>query len=214
MYGRRATDERRGKVSRMSQPGERPSQGQMPVLDTKVAFTRLYADPRLIAYRSSIPLNEVEWVGYHVNRRYMRGMFGIGKDVFDDRFRFQAGRYRPHAKPLAVVSVEWTTWHGNDQPQAWTFLVNLSRQYLEPRLVNELAGRVRRGETVDVGGLAVNQGGVHGHGFSLPGQLIAGTRLYGGMVWVYQTGLAEPVLSVPQENPNAVLIPALFEALR
>jgi hypothetical protein len=176
---------------------------------------RLYADTHIIAYdRSSIPLNEVEWVGYHAIRRHTRGMFGIGKDFFDDTFRFRVGRYGLHMQPLAVVSVELMTMRENDEPAAWTFLANLSRYYVEPRLVAELAGRVLRGETVNIGGLSVNQGGVHGRGFSLPGQLISGAQIYGGTVWIYRTGVTAPVLNLPQSNPNAVLIPALFEALR
>jgi hypothetical protein len=39
------------------------------------------------------------------------------------------------------------------------FLVDLSRHYLEPRLVAGLAARVRRGETVDVGGLQASGDG-------------------------------------------------------
>lgn len=70
-------------------------------------------------------------------------------------------------------------------------------------------------ETVDVGaGLKVHQGGIKGGKVSLSWQAVSGTQLSGGKVWIYQAGVEKPVLFVPQQNPNAVLIPELFAALR
>jgi hypothetical protein len=193
----------------MSQSGQ--------VLDTKVAFTRLHADQEVITYgRESIRLDQVKWVGYNVIHRYTRGMFGIGQRYFDGTWRFQVGNEYRGKRPVAAISVQWSSMKEHYQPEEWLFLVNLSRRYLEPRLIADLVARVRGGETVDVGGLKVHQGGIAGgkpH-VSLPWHSLAGTRLYGGLVWIYQAGVAKPLLRMPQQNPNAVLIPALLDAVR
>ncbi len=99
----------------------------------------------------------------------------------------------------------------------WTFLVNLAQQCLEPRLRARLVDRVRRGETVLVGGaLRVSR---HGIGclkpaLSLPWHSYGGATVSDGAVWIHQAGAGKPVVAVPLSNPNAGLIPALLVALR
>jgi hypothetical protein len=196
----------------MSQPGWYPAEG--PVLDTTVEGRHVHADPRVIAYDGdSIALDQVEWVRYHVVRTSMRGTFGLGRMHIGDEWHFEVGRYPLKQAPM--VAMVFPSFRRNTRHEAWTFLVNLSRRYLEPRLVAELAGRVRGGETVDVGaGLKVHQGGITGGKVSLPWHSISGTRLSGGRIWIHQPGVSKPVIFVPQQNPNAVLIPELLTALR
>jgi hypothetical protein len=193
-----------------------------PVLDTKVGFRQLHADPQMISYGGrSIALDQAEWVRYRSIRTTTKRHFGL-VEWHDANWYFSAGPY-PFAR-ATMVDLEIVT-HGKDSPppDAWTFLVNLSRRYLEPRLVAGLAARVRHGETVNVGGLQVQGDGVGASrpaglvrdartGF-LPWRSISRVRLAGGQVWIDQAGASESKFSAPLTNPNAVLIPALIAAL-
>jgi hypothetical protein len=103
-----------------------------------------------------------------------------------------------------------------DAPEFWTFLANLSQRYLEPRLLADLVDRVRRGETVLVGGaLRVSQDGIAciKPKFSLPWQSCGGAKAANGAVWIYEAGVEKPLTAASLSNPNATLIPALFAAL-
>ncbi|MFI9818068.1 hypothetical protein [Saccharothrix variisporea] len=152
-----------------------------------------------------IAVDEVEWVRHHSTHTTEKRLFGRKHRT---AWHFSAGG------PGTTLTLELTT-EGKDAPppQAWTRLVDLSRRHVEPRLVDEFADRVRRGETVEVGGLEVHQGGVAAPGGSLRWPAIGGARIADGQVRVLQVGTSEPAFSVPLSNPNAVLIPALFTAI-
>jgi hypothetical protein len=193
-------------------PYGQPQQVAGPVLDTTVDRKHVYADPRTISYDGrSIPLEHVEWVRYFVGGTDMRGPFGIGRSAISRDWHFEVGRYP--VKDAAMVAMAFGTTGGKEHG-AWSFLVSLSQHYLEPRLVAELARRVHSGDTVEVGaGLKVRSGGISGGRVALSWNDVDGTSLKDGMVWIHKVGARKPVLSVPQQNPNAVLIPALFTAL-
>jgi hypothetical protein len=59
----------------MSQPDWSGQDGEVPVIETTVGWSRLYADPDVIMYgRKSIALGQVEWVSYSaVNITEKRG---------------------------------------------------------------------------------------------------------------------------------------------
>ncbi|RKR92278.1 hypothetical protein BDK92_6716 [Micromonospora pisi] len=187
--------------------------GGVPVLDTTIGWTRLHADPQVITYgRKSIALDQVEWVSYSsvqvAEKRFMFPTF------YDNRWDFQVGRYPYYGGPKVAVSLS-KGGRRAEQPQEWTFLVNLARQYLEPRLLNELVSQVRRGETVTVGGsVKVSREGIAcaKPRFSLPWASISPAFLRNGMIWIHQAGVEKPVLTVPLSHPNAALIPDLFAA--
>jgi hypothetical protein len=195
-------------------PSEGPAQsGRGPVLDTTIGWTRLHADPEAISYgRKSIALDEVEWVSYsaaHIAEK--RFMFPT---TYYNKWDFRVGRY-PYS-PGRDITVHFSKpGRHAEQPAEWTFLVNLVRRYLEPRLLADLVDRVRRGETVMVGGsLKVNLDGIActRPRFSLPWESVR-VEPYNGRVWIYQAGVEKPIVSAPMENPNAGLIPALFAVL-
>ncbi|MFG1801417.1 hypothetical protein ACGFI4_14765 [Micromonospora carbonacea] len=169
----------------------------------------------MITYgRKSIALDQVEWVSYSstqvAQKRFMFPTF------YDNTWDFRVGRYPYHGGPKVAVSFS-KGGRRAEQPQEWTFLVNLARQYLEPRLLNELVTQVRRGETVTVGGsVKVSSEGIAcaKPRSSLPWAAINPAFLHNGMIWTHQTGVEKPVLTVPLSHPNAALIPDLFAALR
>jgi hypothetical protein len=185
-------------------PPASPAQpGPVPVLDTRIGRKRLYADPQVIAFgKKSLAFDQVEWVSYDAFTSYVT------------TWTFRVGQYPYHVGPEIVVN--FTTGGPDEQPAEWTFLVNLARQYLEPRLLSDLVARVRRGETVTVGGsLKVNQGGIacKRPRLSLPWQSISATQLYDGMICVFRAGVEKPALTVPLSHPNAALVPDLLAAL-
>jgi hypothetical protein len=189
-----------------------PAQAAGPVLNTTVDGRHVFADTQTIFYDGrSIALEHVEWVRYFVGGTNIRGPFGIGHSAVSREWHFEVGRYP--VKRAEIVPMAFGTVGGREHP-AWSFLVDLSRRYLEPRLVAELAGRVRGGETVEVGGaVKVTQGGISGGGVSLSWHEITGTSTKDGRLWIHKAGKRRPVLWVPLQNPNTVVMPALFTAL-
>lgn len=186
----------------------------VPVLDTKVSGKRLHADPQVITFgRKSIALDEVEWVSYWATHTATKRF--LYPTTHHSEWHFQVGRY-PYLSAQLVAVPDFRAGRGDDPPESWTFLVNLAQQYLEPRLLPELVDRVRRGETVLVGGaLRVSRDGLSciKPKFSLPWQLCGGAKAHNGAVWIYQAGVEKPLTAASLSNPNAGLIPALVSTL-
>ncbi|MGW4115494.1 hypothetical protein ACWEFJ_31850 [Actinosynnema sp. NPDC004786] len=177
------------------------------VLDTKVGLRRLHADAREIAHGDlTIPLDRVDWVRYgsvHTTTKRF-----LAPSSHHARWHFSVGTY-PVGRETAI-DVEFPT-DGKDAPppDAWAFLVELSRRHLEPRLVARLADRVRSGETVEVGGVRVHRGGVG----PLPWSEVGEVRVAGGQVSIHRAGEARPAVVASWGSPNAVLLPALLAAV-
>lgn len=174
-----------------------------PALDADVRGLRLHADEQVIAYgNASLAWAHVEWIAYWAAAS--APAYGQPEST---QWVFQVGRHPFNGGPRVEILLE--------QEDLWNRLVELSRRLAEPRLVGELSARVNAGESVDVGqGLTVHPGGVRGGRVSLSWSAISGATLQDGRVWIHQPGNSAPVLYVPQQNPNAVLIPTLLTALK
>ncbi|MFI5713448.1 hypothetical protein [Kribbella sp. NPDC051620] len=198
----------------MSEHDRQPQPGQIPVLDTKVGWSSLQADGQQISYgRRSMPLDEIEWVGYWVEQvTEKRFMFPT---TYTTYWHFEVGKY-PHKAAPAVTVTDSRSGRRDELPEWWTFLVNLSAQVVEPRLLTDLVNRVRQGETVTIGGsIKVNQDGISCKRpkLSLDWNSIHPPVPHAGMIYIYATDSDQPVLAVPMGHPNAVLIQPLFAAL-
>ncbi|RKS72049.1 uncharacterized protein DUF2510 [Actinomadura pelletieri DSM 43383] len=181
-------------------------------LDVNVRDLQLYADDRFVAYgNATLAWPHVEWVAYWAAERPT----GSGRAPAH-QWIFQAGRFPFRGGPRVEVVIERGGLGAKDEPeQVWGRLIQLCQEFAERRLVEELARRVRAGESVDVAqGLTVYPGGVRGNRVSLSWSAISGATVDGGRVWIQQSNSAAPVLYVPQQNPNAVLIPALVSRLK
>jgi hypothetical protein len=204
----RPSEPRQDRTVRSAQPGP------VPVLDTQVRRKRLYADPQVITFgKHSLALDQAEWVSYTATHTATKRF--LYPTTHDSRWDFVVGRYPYYGGPRVHVHF-YQAGRRAEQPEEWAFLVNLARQYLEPRLLTDLVARVRRGETVTVGGsVQVSQGGIEcaKPRLSLPWTSISAPQLHNGLVHVVQPGVGKPVLTVPLSHPNAVLIPDLFAAL-
>ncbi|MFA1545185.1 DUF2510 domain-containing protein [Actinomadura chokoriensis] len=181
-------------------------------LDVKVRGLHLYADEQGVAYgNASLTWPRVEWVAYWAAERPA----GSGH-LAGTQWIFQAGRFPFRGGPRVEVVVEPDAVPGRDgEPEhVWGRLIQLCQEHAEQRLVAELAGRVRAGDSVDVAqGLTVHPGGVRGNRVSLSWSSISGAVVDRGRVWIRQASSSSPILYVPQQNPNAVLIPALLAQL-
>jgi len=180
--------------AQQAQQPQQPQQGDADAVVADVRGYRLHADQRGIAYGAiSMIWAVVEWVAYWPT--------GQGQWVF------QVGREPFHGGARVEVVC--------DQEDLWSQLVELCRSQVEPRLVAELAGRVRAGEQIDVGaGLAVHPDGLSGGQVSLSWAEVGGASIRDGRVWLHRAESETPVLYVPQQNPNAVIIPALLSELK
>lgn len=182
------------------------------VIEAIVRGVLLQADDQAVAYGdASLAWQHVEWVSYWAARL----------PSGETQWIFQVGRHPFHGGPRVEVVIEpaWVLGSaaddGVDGEQVWLRLVELCRSRVEPRLVAELAGRVRAGDSIDVAqGLTVHPGGVRGSRVSLSWSTISGATMENGRVWIQQSSGSAPVLYVPQQNPNAVLIPDLLARLR
>jgi hypothetical protein len=198
----------------VSEHDRQPQPGQIPVLDTKVGWSSLHADAQQISYgRRSMRLDEIEWVGYWVEQvTEKRFMFPT---TYTTYWHFDVGKY-PHKAAPAVIVTDSRMGRQDELPDWWTFLVNLSAQVVEPRLLTDLVTRVRQGETVTIGGsIKVNQ---HGISCKRPKLSLSWDELrmpvsHQGMIYIWNTSSDQPVLTVPLGHPNAVLIQPLFAAL-
>ncbi|WP_169814003.1 DUF2510 domain-containing protein [Actinomadura kijaniata] len=179
-------------------------------VDASVRGLLLHADDQVVAYgHTSLAWTHVEWVAYWA--AHVPGGHGRPPGV---QWIFQAGRHPFHGGPRVEVVLD-DSGHTTDPERLWQRLVDLCHHHAEQRLVAELASRVRAGESVDVAqGLTVHPGGVRGNRVSLSWSTISGAVLENGRVWIQQSSNANPVLYVPQQNPNAVLIPALLSLLK
>ncbi|GAA2604661.1 DUF2510 domain-containing protein [Actinomadura fulvescens] len=186
------------------QPGGWGQQAAPQALDANVRGLHLHADEQLVGYgNTSLAWAHVEWIAYWA--AVPTG--GYGQQPAAVQWIFQVGRHPFHGGPRVEVVVE--------QEEIWLRLVEACRRLVEPRLVGELARQVRGGESIDVAqGLTVHPGGVRGNRVSLSWTAISGATIENGRVWIQQASGSAAVLYVPQQNPNAVLIPALLAALK
>ncbi|MFC6878227.1 DUF2510 domain-containing protein [Actinomadura yumaensis] len=183
----------------------------VPALDATVRGLLLHADEQAVAYgNASLAWPHVEWVAYWA--AHLPSGYGHGSGV---QWIFQVGRHPFQGGPRVEVVLEPATAQVGDPEQIWLRLVELCRAQAEARLTAELAGRVRAGESIDVAqGLTVHPGGVRGNRVSLSWSAISGATVENGRVWIQQSSGSSPVLYVPQQNPNAVLIPELLSRLK
>ncbi|SFN93000.1 DUF2510 domain-containing protein [Actinomadura madurae] len=185
----------------------------VPALDVNVHGLHLHADDQGVSYgTAALPWARVEWVAYWAAERPA----GYGHAA-GTQWIFQVGRFPFNGGPRVEVVIEQDGPPGSEsEPErVWGRLIQLCQEYAEQRLATELAGRVRAGESVDVAqGLTVHPGGVRGNRVSLSWSSISGATVDRGRVWIQQAGGTTPVLYVPQQNPNAVLIPALLARLK
>ena len=178
-------------------------QPQSSPLDLNVRGFHLHADEHLVGYgNTSLPWAHVEWIAYWAAAP-MPGQ-GLPQET---QWIFQVGRHPFNGGPRVEVVV--------DQEDPWSRLVELCRRLAEPRLVAEMTSRVRAGDSIDVAqGLTVHPGGVRGNRVSLSWSAISGASVENGRVWIQQSTGSAAVLYVPQQNPNAVIIPALLASLK
>lgn len=189
-----------------------PPSGPDMVLDTKVAIHRLHADAhQIVNGRKSIALEDVEWVSYTATHIETKSHFGLVK-TRDHKWRFSVGPF-PYSH-VTMVDVELTTY-GPDRtpPEAWQFLVELSRRYIEPRLVAEFAARIRAGESVNIGNVPIHPDGVGPREHLLTWSSLQRIQAAGGQLYIYREGQEQPQFSTPLKNPNALLIPDVIAAI-
>jgi hypothetical protein len=184
---------------------------EVPVLETKVGWSALHADPERITHgRRTLTLDEIEWVSYWVTQTTeKRFMYPTTHTTY---WHFEAGKYPYKAAPTIRLS-DSRGGVRDELPEWFTFMANLSAEYLEPRLLSDLVNPIYQGETVTIGGsIKVNQLGIgcKRPKLSLHWSSIRPPRVGNGMVWIYRTDSNEPILNVPLSHPNANLIPALF----
>lgn len=172
----------------------------------------LHADAQVVSYGgTTLPLADIEWVAYWSVEHYIKGTLGVKMGAGSDWF-FQVGRY-PHRNG-PKISVEMLKWRTKTVNEVWQTLVTLARQHLQPRLVTDLAARIRAGQSIDLGaGVSLGPGGLASKRVSLGWPELAGATLDSGYAVILRTGHT-PALKIPQQNPNAVLLPDLIPAVR
>ncbi|WP_328459322.1 hypothetical protein [Streptomyces sp. NBC_00448] len=196
-------------------PAPPPPAPAVPVLDTKIGSSHLFADAMAISFgRKSIRLHEVEYVCFSANRiAEKRFMYPT---TYRNEWHFQVGRYPYSGGPH--IRVPFLTYGRQaQQPPQWLHLMEWAEQLLLPRLLDELITRVRQGQTVQTGGsVHVSREGIactKPRIALVPWSALSQVQISNGMVVIHRAGTDNPLLTIPLSHPNAVLIPDLFTAL-
>ncbi|WP_371798140.1 hypothetical protein OG963_00230 [Streptomyces sp. NBC_01707] len=178
------------------------------MVNTVLRGKQLYADERQIVYgRHSIELEEVEWVSYSATHTIHRGF--LFPSMHDTSYQLSVGHDERGRKP--VIGLGWFKNGKNHvTPPEWIAMVEFVQRYVEPQLVAGLVDRVRRGETVRIGGLQIRPEGLLAHRFNPSWSSLAGARAADGNVWFYLHGQSQAATRVPLDTPNAVLLPRLI----
>lgn len=220
---RRPGQDRRGEETYYAAPyGQQNDWYRQPAVQgvgVNVRGLHLRADDQGVSYGTvSLPWPRVEWVAYWAAQ--LPADYGQPPGA-PTQWIFQAGRFPFRGGPRVEVVIEPDAMPGRplgpegEPERIWGRLIELCQAHAEFRLISELAGRVLAGESVDVAqGLTVHPGGIRGNRVSLSWSAISGATVEGGRVWIHQSNSSSPVLYVPQQNPNAVLIPALLTLLK
>lgn len=177
---------------------QRPAQ---PALDTEVRGLRLYVDDHVVSYGNSmLSWADVEWTAYWQTALPTQWIFRVG------RHPFGAGQR---------VEIALDPSGHQDAQGIWARLARTCRERVEARLVAEIAARVRAGAAVEVTqGLTLHPGGLRGGRASLSWSMVSDAVVDKGRVWIRPAGGGASVLFVPQQGPNAMIIPALVAELR
>ncbi|MFC5181945.1 DUF2510 domain-containing protein [Actinomadura harenae] len=161
----------------------------------------LSVDGTGVSYGSSaLSWDDVQWTAYW-------------KTALPTQWIFRVGRHPFQAGPRVEVALDPSAHY--DAQGLWTRLVGVCRERAEERLVGEIAGRVRMGGAVEVAqGLVVHPGGLRGGRASVSWAMVSDAVVEKGRVWIRPVGGGPAVLHVPQQSPNAVIVPALVAELR
>jgi hypothetical protein len=202
-----------------AQPGgEAPGARVDDPVDAKIGRARLRADGDGIALgERRLAWSQVESVNYQVTRMYSaHGVFRTGAG---SQWLFSV---LGAGEEITVRREHWQTKLTDDP--VWSALARLSQRHVEPRLIAGVVGRVLAGETVAVIGaggqwLTVHPGGLRGRGGHklVPVELswaeFVGTSASDGWLWIFRSGAEQPVIQIPVQQLNAVLVPTLLATL-
>lgn len=184
-----------------------------PVLHKRRYGIELRADPYSITWDgTTIELAKAQFVGYTAVQSRMRGPLNIGSVHTSTDYHFEIGFFPVNHAP--AIAFEEVGLRANNPPSDWEFLVNLSRTYVEPRLLREFLAAVAAGHTVEVGKVRINRDGFVGAGIFRRWEGIAGVTFDKGSYFVHERGGTKPILRVPQQNQNVMLLPQIFDALK
>nr|WP_026414427.1 DUF2510 domain-containing protein [Actinomadura oligospora] len=161
----------------------------------------LSVDDQVVSFGSSaMAWADVEWAAYWKTALPTQWIFRVG------RHPFQAGRR---------VEIVLDSSGSHDAQGIWTRLVETCRERAEARLVAGIAARVRGGGAVEVAqGLVVHPGGLRSGQASVSWAMVGDAVVEQGRVWIRPVGGGSAVMFVPQQSPNAVIVPAVIAALR
>jgi hypothetical protein len=162
----------------------------------------------------SIPLNEVDGVAYWRQNNYMNGVQTSTLRVFTV---FSGMRM----VPIKMQSGSARRKGGAEQEQTWQSLVQLSRQCIEPRLLESMIERLRGGAEVTIDRITLTSQGISRKGalgkvswLSWGG--LGGTDVFNGEVRVYakkaKEGKKSHWITLRLEDRNVVLLLPLLES--
>jgi hypothetical protein len=177
-----------------------------PVLHKKRFGVELHADAHAIRWDgTTIELTKAEFVGYTATPGAVSGRSEID-------YHFEIGFFPVNEAP--GLAFDETGAGGDEPPSDWRFLVDLARTYVEPRLLRQFLAAIEAGQTVDVGKVQINRNGFAGGSVSHGWDGIEGISFEEGSYFVHERGAERPILRIPQQNQNVMLLPPIFDALK
>ncbi|MFB4301415.1 hypothetical protein [Actinomadura sp. NTSP31] len=171
----------------------------------------LYADQNVISFDgTTIELAKAEFVGYSVVRNEMRVPLNMHVHT-SSQYHFEMGFFPVNQAPAVVFKDSGVR---SSTPPDWQFLVDLSKAYVEPRLLREFLAAIEAGQTVDVGKVRIDRNGFAGGSVSHGWDGIEGVTFEKGSYFVRVRGARKPILRIPQQNQNVMLLPQIFDVLK
>lgn len=205
-------------------PQSQPAQAMQAVQPLRGTHQRkqYYADAEGFSFGTDgIRWSEAEWVCYFVQRDYVR-LYGAGAPILPknriqgrgSKWLFSIGR-NPYPSAPQVTLQESSMRTEVERMPIWDALVRLSQQYLEPRLVANYVNAVRAGQRVLLAKeLYIDPVGFQASKISVPWNELGEIRHQKGAMFIYRRGVQQAQLKYPMATNNAVLVPAVFNALR
>ncbi|MCP2338729.1 DUF2510 domain-containing protein [Actinomadura rupiterrae] len=161
----------------------------------------------------TIPIANIRWVSHWVVRK-VQGSSGLNDPTRGNfQYNFKAG-VDPSRSRGDVHADFYRRYKEKEDPEAWTALMRLLRERVEPDILARMDARIRRGQPIDFSRRAhVHPGGVVVGRDSFPWTAIQSAKDHGGRVWLFVHGREKPLPVAVHETPNAILLAPLINQI-
>ncbi|RFU36835.1 DUF2510 domain-containing protein [Actinomadura logoneensis] len=181
-----------------------------PVFNLEYRKFHVWADQHTLGVNGrTIPIADIRWVSHWVVRK-VQGSSGLNDPTRGNfEYHFKAGT-DPSRSRGDVRAEFYRRYKDKEDPEAWTALLRLLRERVEPDILARMDARLRRGQSIDFSRRAqVHPGGVVVGRDSFAWTQVQSAKDHAGRVWLFVHGREKPLPVAVHSTPNAGLITPL-----